>query len=127
MEHIDTNPVKAVVSDAGPALAGRRRHWTAAKKLALVEESFSASRTIVATARLYGLSDKILRRWRKAYSEGHLAGKSVSGFVPFVVSEAPGVAPCAAASGVSGRIEIVSSNGRRVVAAMSSLGHRNSL
>ena len=88
------------------------RQWTAAEKLAIVEESYSTSRTVLATARLHGISNATLFRWRKACRDGRLGGVQPSGFVPAqVVADAS----CPAAFGISGRMEIVSSNGRRVV------------
>jgi transposase len=89
---------------------GRRRRWSAAEKLRIVEESFSAPRLASATARRHGISNQLVFAWRKAYREGRLGG--IAGFVPAVIvgeQAAKGVgADC-------GRIEIVSANGRRVI------------
>jgi transposase len=89
---------------------GRRRRWSAAEKLRIVEESFSAPRLASATARRHGISNQLLFAWRKAYREGRLDG--IAGFVPAVmVPEQPekgGGAGCR-------RIEIVIANGRRVI------------
>ena len=88
---------------------GRRRRWSAAEKLRIVEESFSAPRLASATARRQAISS-LLFAWRKAYREGRLG--DIAGFVPAViVPEQP--------EKVTGlgcrRIEIVSVNGRRVI------------
>ena len=92
--------------------AKRQRKWTAAEKLVIVEESYSASGTVSATAQRHGISSSTLSRWRSDCREGRLDGDQPSGFVPAqVVAEAS----CAAASGVSGRMEIMSANGWRVV------------
>ena len=49
--------------------------------------------------------------WRKAYREGRLGGGPASGFaLAVIVPEPPKVAPS------EGRLEIVTSNGRRVLA-----------
>src|SRR6266700_6373130 len=89
---------------------GRRRRWSAAEKLRIVEESFSASRLASATARRHGISDQLLFAWRKAYREGRLG--TIAGFVPAtIVPEQPE----AAIGPGCGRIEIVSANGRRVL------------
>src|SRR6266404_3272361 len=48
---------------------GRRRRWSAAEKLRIVEESFSGPRLVSATARHHGLSKQLLFSWRKAYRE----------------------------------------------------------
>src|SRR5208283_4427656 len=69
---------------------GRRRRWSEAEKLRIVEESFSAPRQISATARRHGISNALLFAWRKAYREGRLG--VVPGFVPAVV--APGEGAC---------------------------------
>ena len=89
---------------------GRRRRWSAAEKLRIVEESFSAPRLASATGRRHGISNQLLFAWRKAYREGRLG--DIAGFVPAViVPEQP--------EKVTGlgcrRIEIVSVNGRRVI------------
>jgi len=62
---------------------GRRRRWSAAEKLRIVEESFSASRLASATARRHGISNQLLFAWRKAYREGRLG--DIAGFVPAVI------------------------------------------
>jgi transposase len=87
---------------------GRRRRWSAAEKLRIVEESFSAPRLASATARRHGISNQLLFAWRKAYREGQLA----TGFVPaMIVAEQPEKR----SEPGCGRIEIVSANGRRVI------------
>ncbi len=49
---------------------GRCRRWSAADKLRIVQESFSARRLASATARRHGISNQLLFAWRKAYREG---------------------------------------------------------
>lgn len=72
---------------------GRRRRWSEAEKLRIVEESFSAPRLVSATARRNGLSNTLLFAWRKAYREGRRG--AVAGFVPAIVApeEAAGELP----------------------------------
>jgi transposase len=107
---------------------GRRRRWTEAEKLRIVEESFSRPRHASTTARRYGLSGGLLFAWRKAYREGRLGGVPVDGFVPAVIvpesvaaapwpGDAGGGRPAFAkpASAGEGRMEVVSASGRRVV------------
>ena len=88
----------------------RRRRWSAAEKLRIVEESFSAPRLASATARRHGISNQLLFAWRKAYREGRLS--DIPGFVPAVIvseqSEKGTATGCR-------RIEIVIANGRRVI------------
>ncbi|MFG1466025.1 transposase [Xanthobacter sp. DSM 24535] len=89
---------------------GRRRRWSDAEKLRIVEESFSGPRLSSATARRHGLSNQQLFAWRKAYREGCLG--DVGGLVPAViVAERPTTSP----GSDRGRIEIVMANGRRVI------------
>jgi transposase len=89
---------------------GRRRRWSAAEKLRIVEESFSAPRLASATARRRGISNQLLFAWRKAYREGRLG--DIAGFVPKVI--APELPEKGTATGCR-RIEIVIANGRRVI------------
>lgn len=94
---------------------GRRRRWTEAEKLRIVEESFSRPRHASTTARRYGLSVAQLFSWRKAYREGRLGGGPPGGFVPAViVPERAAAAPWPGEPG-GGCMEVVSANGRRVV------------
>ena len=89
---------------------GRRRRWSDAAKLRIVEESLSGPRLVSATARRNGISNQLLFAWRKAYREGRLG--TIAGFVPAtIVPEQPE----AAIGPGCGRIEIVSANGRRVL------------
>ncbi|MFY9839303.1 MAG: transposase [Xanthobacteraceae bacterium] len=90
---------------------GRRRRWSAAEKLRIVEESFSAPRLASAMARRHGISNQLLFAWRKAYREGRLG--DIVGFVPAVmVPEQPEKKGTGADCR---RIEIVITNGRRVI------------
>ena len=67
---------------------GRRRRWSAAEKLRIVEQSFSAPRLASATARRHGISNQLLFAWRKANREGRLG--DIPGFVPaMIVPEQP--------------------------------------
>ena len=58
---------------------GRRRRWSVAEKLRIVEESFSGPRLASATARRHGISNQLLFAWRKAYREGQLGDIRGSG------------------------------------------------
>jgi transposase len=89
---------------------GRRRRWSDAAKLRIVEESLSAPRLVSATARRHGISNQLLFAWRKAYRVGRLG--EITGFVPAMIVPEP---PAAGSGSGCGRIEIVSANGRRVV------------
>ena len=94
---------------------GRRRRWSAAEKLRIVEESFSAPRLASATARRHGISNQLLFAWRKAYREGRFG--DIPGFVPAMIVPAMIVPEQPEKGTETGcrRIEIVSANGRRVI------------
>jgi transposase len=89
---------------------GRRRRWSDAAKLRIVEESLAGARLVSATARRHGISNQLLFAWRKAYREGRLG--AIAGFVPAMIAAAP---PTAGGGSGCGRIEIVSANGWRVL------------
>ena len=91
---------------------GRRRRWTAAEKLRIVEEIPEVWGSVSATARRHGLSPAQLFAWRKAYREGRLVDPAAARFAPAViVPEAPPPDPIAATP--DGRMEIVLDDGRR--------------
>ena len=105
-DHTDTRHISRLeIVDTG-----RRRRWSAAEKLRIVEESFSAPRLASATARRHGISRQLLFAWRKAYRERRLGG--VAGFVPAVIVPSP---PEKGTGMGCRRIEIVIANGRRVI------------
>jgi transposase len=93
---------------------GRRRRWSDAEKLRIVEESVSGPRLVSATARHHGISNQLLFSWRKAYREGRLGGCQVDGFVPArIVSELQSTTERTAPA--TGTLEVVTANGRRVI------------
>jgi transposase len=94
---------------------GRRRRWSEAEKLRIVEESFSAPRLVSATARHHGVAKQLLFSWRKAYREGQLGGCQVDGFVPAQIVPENEPTTESAASAATGTLEIVTANGRRVI------------
>lgn len=49
---------------------GRRRRWSAAEKLRIVEETLYDSESISAVARRNGVAPNLLYRWRKLMLEG---------------------------------------------------------
>ena len=94
--------------------APRRRHWSEADKLRIVEASFRGSRMASATARAHGISRSLLTTWRRQFREGTLGPVDRQpSFAPVLMApEAPSKAE--PASGVE-RIEIVLGNGRRLI------------
>jgi len=89
---------------------GRRRRWSDGAKVRIVEESLSGPRLASATARRHGISNQLLFSWRKAYRAGRLGAPP--GFVPAMIVPEP---PEKGTRSGYGRIEIVSTNGRRVM------------
>ena len=110
--------VSSEVSRLEVVEVGRRRRWSLAEKLRIVEESLAAPRQVSATARRHGVSRSLLMRWRKAYLAGG-RHRDAPGFLPVTVAPSP--SPPAEASTTappstdSGRMEIVLANGRRIV------------
>ena len=94
--------------------APRRRHWSDADKIRVVEESHLGHRQVSATARRHGISRSLLTVWRRQYRNGELAIASGPAFVP--VKMAPDIdahSPRQPAPAV--QLEIVLRNGRRLL------------
>lgn len=53
---------------------GRRRRWTDAQKVRIVEESFGPRGSMAETARRHDIGRTLLVRWRRQYRNGELAG-----------------------------------------------------
>ena len=92
--------------------SGRRRRWSEDEKLRIVSESLGGPRLVSTTARRYGISPSLLFAWRRSFRAVPV-GKSAAepAFVPAVVVSEPS---SAAARALSGRIEIILANGRRL-------------
>jgi transposase len=86
---------------------GRRRRWTEEEKLRIVTESLSGPRLGSLTARRYGIARSLLATWRRRFG---VQAAGASRFVPAVV-----VPERAAAPSPSSRMEIVATNGRRII------------
>ena len=67
--------------------SGRRRRWSAAEKVRIVEESLSRPRVAAVTARRYDISRTLLTRWRKEYREGLLGQEPSAAFAPVIAAE----------------------------------------
>lgn len=101
----------------------RRRSWSDADKLRIVEESFAGSRQVTATARRHGVSRSLLTTWRRQYRAGTLLADG-SAFIPLsvapekVLSESAVLEPGATQRPESDeRVEIHLPNGRRLLVA----------
>jgi|SRR6056297_1624978 len=95
----------------------RRRHWSDADKLRIVEESFVGHRQASATARRHGISRSLLTTWRRRFRRGELVAMRTPMFTPVAVAAAPPSSAVEAARTASpeDRLEIVLGNGRRLV------------
>lgn len=104
---------------------GRRRRWTDAQKVRIVEESFGPRGSMAETARRHDIGRTLLVRWRRQYRDGELAGGAAPlRFMPVtlapseVPAEPPAPKPSPASTSVE-RAEIMLLNGRRLsVSAM---------
>lgn len=74
--------------------SGRRRRWSAAETIRIVDESLSRPRSAAVTARRHDISRPLLTRWRKEYREGLLGGEPSVAFAPVMIAAEPtGAAP----------------------------------
>lgn len=95
--------------------SGRRRRWSLAEKVRIVEESLARPRQAASTARRHDISRTLLTRWRKEYREGLLGTPPALRFTPVVVTPEPSQVPSAAPTAArSETIEIGLLNGRRL-------------
>jgi transposase len=54
----------------------RRRHWAAAEKLSIVQETYEPDATVSLVARRHGVAPNQLFRWRKLAAQGALTATS---------------------------------------------------
>lgn len=95
---------------------GRRRRFSVAEKVRIVEESLSGPNLVRSTARRYGIAISGLYLWRKQYQRGELGGAAPTfhavEFFPEAAAASAMEAPMS--RGVS-QVEIVLLGGRRLV------------
>lgn len=102
---------------------GRRRRWTDAQKVCIVEESFGPRGSIAETARRHDIGRTLLVRWRRQYREGELSGGFAPlRFTPVTLARpetpaAPTAGEPAAEPASCDRAEITLVNGRRLSVA----------
>lgn len=100
--------------------SGRRRRWSAAEKIRIVEESLSRPRMASSTARRYDISRTLLTRWRKDYRSGLLGGVPSTRFAPVMIAPEPAPEPALvpperrATTAPADEIKIALVNGRRL-------------
>ena len=90
---------------------GRRRRWSDAEKLRIVEESYRGHRQVSATARRHEMSTSQLYRWRRDIQAGRLGGDTAPSFVEAKLVDQP---KSPEPTGQAGLMEIVLTNGCRV-------------
>jgi transposase len=93
----------------------RRRRWTAAEKLRIVEESFNAGITVIEFARQRDLHPNLVHTWRWQARKGMLSETSTgeARFAPVaVVAAADAMRPMASQANGVAVIEVVLRNGR---------------
>jgi transposase len=86
---------------------GRRRRWSDAETLRIVEESDGGRRLVSATARRHGIGQTLLMSWQRARDEGRLGDEGPVTFTPLVMAAEPPQR--------GGCIEIALSNSRRLI------------
>jgi transposase len=95
---------------------GRRRRWSDAEKLRIVEASMAGRRMVSATARQHGISRSLLTTWRKLHREGRLGADAAPSFAPVIVAPEPAPAAVMSCLGPrADRVEIVLVSGRRLL------------
>ena len=63
-EHVLMSDIE-IITDGG-----RRRHWSSAEKLRIIEETLDGRESISVVARLNGVAPNLLYRWRELMLEG---------------------------------------------------------
>jgi len=109
----------AVTVLSGPE---RRRRWTTAAKLRLVEETLAPEASVAEIARRHDVHPHLLHSWRKQARTGVLAGaveaKGKSDqrahFAAVCIAQQPPILPAAVASSGAGVIEMEFANGLRM-------------
>lgn len=114
MVDLTSEPRIEVLSAADGA---RRRNWSDADKLRIVEDSLVGHRQVSATARRHGVSRSLLTVWRRQYRNGELGGSRSPAFIPLALSAETQASALTAPppSDPAARVEIALRNGRRVV------------
>ncbi|MCE8536831.1 transposase [Ruegeria pomeroyi] len=104
-----TPQIEILSAEDGP----RRRHWSDAGKIRVVEESYRGHWQVSATARRNGICRSLLTVWRRQYRNGELASEIGPAFVPVQMAPEMNEPPRQPAPDVE--LEIVLRNGRRLL------------
>jgi transposase len=87
---------------------GRRRRWSDEVKIRLVEETLESGVSVASVARRHGIAASQIYDWRRKFFP-QAAGRGNGAFVPVVVT------PERPTASSRGQMEILSTNGRRIV------------
>jgi transposase len=92
----------------------RRRRWTAAEKLQIVEDSLSCNLSLAEFARRRDIHPNLLHSWRRQMKAGEVpAPDDEARFVPVAVAAPSNVPPMRESdAGVGVMVEVVLRNGR---------------
>ena len=95
--------------------AERRRRWSAAEKLRIVEESLASGASVAEVARRHDVHPNLVHLWRRQARTGMVSPMPdcATGFVAVAITGESGVArPMASDDGIGSVIEVVLRNGR---------------
>jgi len=100
----------------------RRRRWTAAEKLRLVEQTLAPGARVAEVARRHDVHPNQLHAWRKqeqmralaASVEGKAKSGQGAGFAAVCIAREPPILPAAVAPAGAGVIEMEFANGSRL-------------
>jgi transposase len=104
----------------------RRRRWTPAEKVAIVEEAFGPGSSVAAAADRHGISRPLIYLWRRQARQGLMPGVGLAKpamreFAPVRLAAATDRASASAAKsrasgeqGITGRVVVTLRNGRRL-------------
>jgi transposase len=105
--------IEILSAEDGP----RRRHWSDADKIRVVEESHRGHRQVSATARRHGICRSLLTVWRRQYRNGELASEIGPAFMRVQVAPKMDTPPHQLVPDV--QLEILLRNGRRLLVSSS--------
>lgn len=110
------SPIEIFAADE----VGRRRHWSDADKVRIVEESLRGYRQGSAVARRYGISRSLLTVWRREYRAGVLGAPGAGGgFAPLVIEDGATTRSDQVTPAAVETIDIALTNGRRMTIPVS--------
>ncbi len=93
----------------------RRRRWTSAEKLRIVEESLAGEASVAGVARQHDIHPNLLHSWRRQARTGTLVSVAAVGcrFTPVTVApDGVVIGPTRSAAAAEPAIEVVLRNGR---------------